>query len=343
MLGGGGMGGGMAGMPGAPAGPQLGGMAGMPGAPAGPQLGGMAGMPGAAAAAGEKPKFLASETASRPIAPVEPWAGSLRAVMIVFGLLLVGTFVAPWMTVPKVQFSWQLLSGEGPAAAKLLPITIAVSGLLSLVLGLAPASAKARGYGAAAAALLIFGVFGVAVFGKQTGDALGWRGYALLVSLLLGPPGLLLRAKYPASVPARVLGTIAGVAMLAIFLVPFEGKVPLAALKEATDGAQGIMKAVAYGLYVVFAAGAASLLVWMPPTATPMTTLIAWVNIVAVPFLITLTMAFAGSGMEFSTRIFMEAPVLSIYPIVWFAGAMSLFAYGLATVIGKSHEQQSIA
>ncbi len=287
-----------------------------------------------------RPKFLASETNARALAPVEPWAASLRLLMIVFGTLLVATFVAPWTTgEPHTTFSWQVLSRAPTTSQKLLPIAIVVAGLLALVLGILPASTRARGAGALAAGGILFALFGFAFMHNNSGP-LGWRGYAIIATMLTGPAGLLLRAKYPASPAARVLGTIAGLATLAVFLIPIDGQVPIKALKLLTDQG-GTARVIGYSGYLVLAAGAACLMVWMPPSATPLATLLAWANILLVPILIATVLIVASSGEHIDFKLIARAPVATIYPMIWFAAASALYGYGMATLIGKTHEKQA--
>jgi hypothetical protein len=318
-------------------GPQLG----------GPQLGGPQ-LGGYAAAAPPAPMaaapMAAAPMAAAPMAaaPIEPFNVILRSVLLIFGVMLVVTFVAPWLTQPTTVMSWDVIAQSKETSGKLLPIFIAAAGLLSFALGLLPAPLRARGLGAVAAGFLVFAAFAVAIGSRgRVVEELGWRGYLLLAAMLTAPAALLLRGKYPASLPARLLGAVAGVATLLVFLVPLEGQIPLKALKELTAVSSASMKVAGFGGYLIFAAGASALVTWMPASASPMTGLLAWLNILAVPVLIGAGFVLAGGPdvRGLGAQIVTAAPAMSVYPIVWLAGASALVGYGLAALLGKAHER----
>jgi hypothetical protein len=98
------------------------------------------------------------------------------------------------------------------------------------------------------------------------------------------------------------------------------------------------VKVVAYGLFVLFAAGVSCLLVWMPASARPRTTVFAWVNLLAVPLVIGAVMATAMSRGGFDADVLAKLPGFTLYPIVWLAAAAAFVGYGTATLIGKAHE-----
>jgi hypothetical protein len=331
-------------------GPQLGGGFGGMGAGLG---GGMGGVVQEAPSADKtesvrsfgKPKFLASETNSRAMAPVEPWAGLLRTLMIVFGAALVVTFIAPWaMGHGRTVFAWDAISHE-KGADKLIPIYVVLAGVLALAGGLMPASARVRGTLAGLAGGIIIG--GVVFAGlAREGDAkeLSWRVYALTLGLLTGPAALLVRAKYPASNQARLLGTIAAVLVLSVFLVPIHGKIPFKLMAASLDELKGEHtlgpKLVIYALYLLAAAGAASLVVWVKPSQQPAATAIAWGQIAILPvFLFTMTVLAPVIMKEAKAGEILKRPGITIYPTVWLLAAFALAAYGQATVMGKKHEQ----
>jgi hypothetical protein len=137
---------------------------------------------------------------------------------------------------------------------------------------------------------------------------------------------------------ARVLGTIAGVATLAAFLIPANGVMPLEALKQAAE-MTGETRILAYAGYLLFLAGAASLAVWLPTSAAAsLPTLIAWVNIAAVPIVIGAGLAVMSAIGVSVVKAITHMPGATLFPAIWFSAASALLGYGLATLIGKRHE-----
>ncbi|HEU5060402.1 MAG TPA: hypothetical protein VFU21_27915, partial [Kofleriaceae bacterium] len=99
---------------------------------------------------GARPPYLASESGRRASNPIEPWAETLKTLMLVFGVLLVACFVAPWRVEPgHTIFSWTILGAEGPASGKVMPILFAVTGVLAVVLGALPLATQVRAFAAA--------------------------------------------------------------------------------------------------------------------------------------------------------------------------------------------------
>lgn len=295
---------------------------------------------------GEKPRFLASETASRAMAPVEPWAGTLRLLMILMGAILVVTFVAPWRFGDgRSVFAWDVLD-RMKGADKILPIVVVAGGLAALVGGVIGLGARVRG--------IIAGVVGGALlvlvlstgFGKQIfvdgffGDQV-WRAYALTAAFLLGPAALLVRSKYPAAGVARVLAVIAVVFAVLPFVIPIHGKMPIKEMKEMT-AASGNAKYVGYALYLLLAAGAAPLVALVPAQNKPAATALAWAGIAALPLFIigfTIVAPLMVSQGGVTVGELLKRPGVTLFPALWALAATALAAYGQATVIGKRHER----
>lgn len=288
----------------------------------------------------QQPQFLASETAKRTASPADPFGGSLRIVMVVMGVLLIGTFVGPWASGGKTVFSWDVLSESTTAASgKFWIVMLAVGGLVGVLLGALPLPSKARGAGAfAAGAAVVTGT----MLGVTSGEP-GWRAYLVLVAMLLGPGAVLLRGKYPSDITSRLLGVVAILCVGAAFGIPGkidgESIIPIkflsTMLSEATSTGE---KVAVYSLYGVFAGGLMAAVTFLPATATPKTGVLAWIMIG--------TAAFAAFGMIGAEPLFREGAdagkVLGermgrvLFPPIEVLAGTALAAYGLATILGKN-------
>jgi len=102
----------------------------------------------------QPPPYLASQTASRMIRPVDPWHVGLRVWMIVWGVGLLAVFCIPLTTSPLV-FPWNTVL-DGVGTERLPPLMLPAIGLLGVVLAIAPMPSAARG--AIAASLGLAGI-----------------------------------------------------------------------------------------------------------------------------------------------------------------------------------------
>jgi len=286
---------------------------------------------------GQRPQYLASQSAARDMAPTEPWAGSLRKMMIVFGLILVATVVLP-LSFDPIRMMWQVLTTAAPMEAKLWPLVLAAGGFLALLFGLLPVPTTARGIVAAIVGILPFVV--IMVMGSPGlggGGGLpfsGWQLYVFFAGLILGPAGLLLRSKYRGSGMSRVLTLIGCGAIIALFLIPDHGTLPLIGMFKALGSAGGVKMLVPLLLVLaLFAAAALGLLLTIMPSSVSLGTgFFAWI-IMGWFFALSL----AGIVIGGSPEQLLKAPA-SIALIVDLLGWPVLAGYGLATVLGKSLE-----
>jgi hypothetical protein len=286
---------------------------------------------------GQRPQYLASQSAARDMAPTEPWAGSLRKMMIVFGLILVATVVLP-LSFDPMTFMWKVLTTAAPMEAKLWPLVLAAGGFLALLFGLLPVPTTARGIVAAIVGILPFVlIMTMGSPGMGGGSALpfrGWMMYVLFAGIILGPPGLLLRSKYRGSGMSRVLTLIGCGAIIALFVIPQGGEIPLIGLFKAfgNAGAGKVLVSLVFML-ALFAAAALGLLVTLMPSSVSLGTgFFAWI-IMAWFFALTL----AGIVMAGSPEQLFKSPAMIAFIFDFLAWPV-LAGYGLATVIGKSLE-----
>jgi hypothetical protein len=281
----------------------------------------------------QAPPYLASQTAARMGAPVEPWAGSLKLIGIIFGALLVICFVVPWgFGGGKTVFSWTGF-GHQPTEAKVMIFMIVGTGVLAILLATLPLATLGRGLGIAALGLvpILYATFG-------TGKIPKWDKIVVLFATLTLVSGLLIRAQYRSSIVGRLMATVGALGILATLLIPTAAsgdKLPLAnAFKLLTDG-EG--KAKLMGIVVLLPALLAllSLLVWLPASSSGGGTVIAWfwIPLGLVTAILTFIVMSRKPEDEFKMMLgaILWAPIAAM---AWTA----FVGYGIATAAGKQLE-----
>ena len=281
----------------------------------------------------QPPPYLASQTASRLIRPIEPWRDGLRAWMFLGGLALLAAFAVPLHTSPALQFNWNLIL-DGQGTARLPPLMLAAVGLLSIVLAVLPMPVAPRG---GISALL--GLAGIAVPIALVG-APPWQALTPMVGVVLLVPGLLVRNEYRDALLARLLVTVGVVGILLPFLVPQNDAIPLVSVfKRLIDlpGAQKVTPALELCLITI---AVMSLLAWLPAPVTAGAKVWAWLLILWALFVHVVHLALAGG----------IGPAITSAPnqatLAWVAGGagalgsayLVILGYGLASVIGKQLE-----
>lgn len=274
----------------------------------------------------QAPPYLASQTAARMGAPQEPWAESLRTLMLAFGIALVVSFVLPWSLSPQIRFSWDAIAAA-QGTLKLPPLLISGTGLLAVVLALLPLSVPVRGVSAAALGFVPVALLALVL------EKLQWQSGVELISALTLVSGLLLRSEYHDSLVPRVLVTI-GVLCL---LVPATAEPGLGGTLEAIGQAPGkakvelLLDLVPYLLAVI-----GLVITWLPASGAMGTDVLAW-GIVVWPLITSLVLNLALGGSEVGAQI--KARLFEIFwsPVTQIAWA-ALIGYGTASVVGKSLE-----
>jgi hypothetical protein len=279
------------------------------------------------------PPYLASRTAARTGAPREPYAEGLRLVLIVFGVVLLASFVVPMSLTGDPVFRWKMLSGGGGAVAKFDQIYLAAAGLLALVFGLVPLATVPRG--ALAAVLGLTPIALHFVLGMKDAPEFRWQPIVEFIGVLALVPGLLLRHEYRSQLLPRVLTTVGALCVLAPLLVPEHGGDPQ--VKQIIDGisaAQGKAKILAIvRLYPVILA-ALALLCWLPAPTSGGAKVIAWMIIVTGVVAIYSLLLVNGHIGDVLKRNLNEVLLSG-----WVAAAWAAFVgYGVATVLGKNLE-----
>jgi hypothetical protein len=255
----------------------------------------------------------------------EPWVETLRTIMLVFGVLLVACFVAPWKVNPgQTIFSWTILGSEAPASLKILPILLAGTGILSVFLGALPIATLPRGF---AAALIGFGpmLYGAVAPPFAWQELLGVVGAVTLVS------GLLVRSHYTDAGIGRVMATIGAVCVLVPLLVPEGGQVPLLIAFKML-GANAAVPAIS--LLTPAALAVVSLIVWLPGPGRVGTHILAWIWIV-LPLLLSLLNWLSAGEVGATLKANLDGVLYGpMAAMAWGA----LVGYGVATVVGKQLE-----
>ncbi len=226
------------------------------------------------------PPYLASRTAARVGAPVEPYKDGLRIVLIAFGIVLLLAGAVPFSIEP-LTFRWDALTSDGiDALGKFKLIYVSAAAILALVFGLVPLANVPRG--ALAAVLGLTPVVLGLVTSLKDAPEFRWQvlvGFLAAVTLVTG---LLLRHEYRAQILPRILTTVGALCVIVLYVVPEGGGDPaIKGLIDGISGAPGKLKVVAIVQLVPFVLAALSLLVWIPAPSTGGAKVLAWLVILS--------------------------------------------------------------
>jgi hypothetical protein len=265
-------------------------------------------------------------------------------MMFLWGGALLVAFAVP-LTLDPLSFQWSVIL-EAPGRAKVAPLLVAAVGLLSVVLALIPMGAAARGALAA-----VLGLAGVVVPLALAGMP-PWKLLVPLAGMILLLTALLVRDEYRESMVARLLVTVAVIALLVPYVVPERGAVPLLEIFKQLIEAPGrskVFPALAVGYVVVVML---TLLAWMPAPATGGAKVFAWI-LMLWPALLSIT------ALAVTDRLVDVASKTPAGLVAWIGGIGAhggagealaavgaglgvayavLISYGLASVIGKRLE-----
>ena len=279
-----------------------------------------------------QPQYLASQTAARVGAPVEPFKDSIKIVLIAFGALLLAVFAAP-MSLDPLGFRWDLLSSDKlDALAKFDHVYFAAAGLLALVFGAVPLATVPRG---ALAAVLGLVPLVLDVVNHVRGPKVEWQVLVMTIGPVTLVAGLLLRSVYRAHMLPRILVTIGAVCVLLPLLIPQGGGDPpiVGAFKLIGD-APGKKKVIAILAILPAILALLSLLVWLPPPTTAGADILAWVWIV-LGVIVAYTALIVGGNLGTVIEKGLNPRLLE----PWAGAAFAAFTgYGLATIFGKGLE-----
>jgi hypothetical protein len=281
--------------------------------------------------AAQPPPYYTSQSLMQHRRPVDPWRDSLRAMMFIWGVLLLAAFATPLTTKPGFTFLWnQILDGAGKA--RLPPLVIVAVGLLSVIVAVIPMPTAPRGVIAT-----LLGLAGILVPILLIGVP-PWQGMLALAGTLLLIPGLVIRSEYVGSMLPRVLVTLGALALLLPLLLPQDGALPLISLfKQVIDlrGSAKVMPALALGGIVIVVI--ALLFAWLPAPVNGGAKGWAWLLILwsLITHLTGLLLAgHLGDAIAGSPH---TSLVTWIYSGLG-AAYLVIIGYGLASVLGKQLE-----
>jgi hypothetical protein len=265
--------------------------------------------------------------------PLDPFASSLRVVMIVFGVLLLGAFATP-LALSDLRFHWDEINSPGADLAHILPMLLmAAIGFLSLVVGAIPMGSGARG--AIAAVLGMGGALTPGIYGLIEGGPVTVGLVASIIAVVLLIPSLLARAHFREATLPRILVTLGVLGVLAPFLIPTQDVIPLAASVNAlTSSMTWLDKLPAIFMLATVVLCVLALLAWIPGPSTGGASLWAWLFILRAMWTRMTTVIVAG-GIGAAVE---HSPFETLAAWVPFVAYAAILGYGLATVIGKQLE-----
>ncbi len=254
----------------------------------------------------------------------EPWSEPLKTLMLVFGVLLVACFVAPWSVLPgQTTFSWSLLAAELPVSIKIMPLLFIVTGVLSVVLGAVPLPTMWRGFAAAGIGL-------IPILYGSVAPVFDWRELIGLIGAFTLISGLVVRSHYTGELIGRLLATIGAVCVLLQVLIPVGGVVPLVEMFKAVGHGQG----AAFLSLVPVVLAILAFLVWLPPPGRAGAHILAWIMIVW-PLVAALGFWLLGENLGDTLKVNLSGILYApLAQMAWTA----LTGYGVATFVGKQLE-----
>jgi hypothetical protein len=264
----------------------------------------------------------------RTASPMEPWAESLKTLMLVFGVLLIACFVAPWRVQPgETTFAWTILGSGAPVSLIIVPILFLATGVLAVLLGAVPLAPLARGFAAAGIGLAPIVYLSVA-------PAFDWRGLVGLLGAVTLVSGLLVRSQYTGAMIGRIMATIGAICVLLPLLVPIGDTVPLVAGFQAIADAPARGKVAGIVQLVPAVLAILSFLVWLPPPGRAGSHVIAWLLIVW-PLVTSITVWLVSGNLGATLKNSLNGVLyMPLAAMAWAA----LTGYGVATVAGKQLE-----
>jgi hypothetical protein len=253
---------------------------------------------------------------------MDPLAGSLRRVLIVFGALLVAGFLTP--VDPRPTFHWEFLA-NGMVDQIVLALQLVLGGALALIAGLAPASTGIR---STVAALVGLSPFAIPLAVSPPGQ---WQPITIMVAALAVPTGLMLRHAHRHSSLARMLTTVGALGVIAVYLTPAPN-VPLLVLVNTLADASSPASIEAGVLLVPFLLALASLLVWLPPSSSAGAKGLAWI-IILFPMISQLTTVIARGHIGEAVEAQPFAALLAWVPV---SAGIAMFSHGVSCLLGES-------
>jgi hypothetical protein len=270
--------------------------------------------------------------------PTEPWSETLKTMMLVFGVLLVACFIAPWeIGGGPTQFAWTKLTAKGiSASARVVPLLLVGTGLIAVVLGSLSLGSLVRGFSAAGIGLAPL------LFLVASNKPFEWQFAVLLLCTVLITLGLLLRTHSVTSMLARVLVSAGIAGVLTTYLVPDHGSMPI---KELIDG---LVDAPLRGRLALIVGGGSILPVGVLPLVLCLLAALVWLPGPNQLFLKILLWSIIALGLVANTvQLLLAEEILSTLKsslhVVFYGplarlGWLALATYGLGIVMSQQTE-----
>jgi hypothetical protein len=279
-----------------------------------------------------QPPYLASRTAARAGAPVEPFKDGIKIVLIAMGVALLIAGAMPFKFDPDLKFRWDMLEGQD-ALGKFQLIYVSAAAILALVFGLVPLATVPRG--ALTAVLGLVPIVLAFVVKMKDAKEFRWQEITYFVSMLVLVPGLLLRHEYRSQMLPRILVTVGALCVLVMMLVPEHGgDPPIVGMFKMLGDAPGKAKVGVILKLVPFVLAVLSLLVWIPPPSSAGAKPIAWLWIlisVYTAYTMLIVDGHIGDKLKAAPNATLMAP--------WeMAAWVAFIGYGIATIFGKNLE-----
>ena len=273
---------------------------------------------GAAPTPGRSPAYAA---------PGRDPLGSLRMWSLVWGILILVTFLVPVRLSPLTFGFLELGDVFGSGLRGILTVMmVPLVGLLAIVFGAIPMGTLARGIACAVSGLAFYAVE------LAFADHLTWQELVDLAAPLLLLTGLILRSGYPGSLLARILVTLGALALIALQVIPMgDGGVPIVDKLSALGSMDTahLVRTILELVQLVLAV--AALLVWLPPTASGAAKPIYFMLLVLIAITPTIGLVLTLGGDV------VQSPAALLSWTGLFA-TLGLATYGLAAMFGKLGE-----
>lgn len=266
------------------------------------------------------------------------WDESLITILLVFGVLLIACFVAPWSIgsgkTPTV-FAWSIFSTkDAPLGALIVTSMIALTGLGAIAVGSLRLSTTSR-------ALLGFVIGLVPITAAVAfADTIAWRSIVSYIGTIFVVGALLLRTRYIETIVPRAIAGVAAIMLLALYFIPIGGQIPAMGLLDAISSNPGATKVLpiigdsvgplTLGI-LPFTVILLSFLVWLPGSNRGVLTTIAMVLLFA-PFVAGLCQPLLGDNLVASLK-----SGLASYLFLPLAGTawVAMASYGLRGLLDQ--------
>ncbi len=273
--------------------------------------------------------FQPSSQPSRAALPLrlsttaDPFAKSLRLVMLVFGILCLLMFVTPVSASP-LGFTFDMISG-GEISALVVTLLPAIIGVIGILFSVIPMPTQVRG-GIAAALMLAATIYPITLHGDPQ-----WQ-QIMFVAPFLIVGGLMFRHAHPAAVLGRVVTTVGVLMLLAPLLVPVGGDLPLILMFKAAFAASGGALVIALvSLVPIVLAIVGMLLVWIPAPSLAGAKIIAWLLIMWGLVAALTKLIVIGHIAD----VVKAAPQASLLGWILSAAMLAIGGYGLAAAMSS--------